>query len=694
MRLKFVRFPVSTPPSLWAVFLFSGLLLLTGFVYSLGLPGSFLFDDYPNLLQEPLIAIKDLGTSSLYDAIFSGGERFPGRGLARLSYALNYYFAGEAFEIEVFKLTNILIHLANGVLIYLLSLLLVRRWSLAGTAAMPANGSLAIYFPLLVAGLWLLHPIQLTSVLYVVQRMTSMAAFFVFAGLAVFVWGRGRFEAGHGWGLPLMLLGVAGGTILGALCKENAVLLPYLALLLECFFFSRAVLSSTRQRWLLAFYALTVALPTVLIVGVLLLKPDFLSEMYLIRDFTLYERLLTETRILFFYLGLIFIPDIRAFGLFHDDINISRGVLEPLATLWSVGAWALLLGLSVAGIRRQAMWAFGILWFVVGHGVESGILGLEIVHEHRNYVPTFGLLFAALYYLATWLERVSKSGRLLIPVLILMLGTLAFVTSSRANVWQNRQAMIEISLRNHPQSSRLHGVYAITNHHRGGEISVSFMHYQKAAYLDPASVITLIEMRKLLSLLQQSLPISASTSPNITNEKPPLSIFSTELSGDAEQLRLFSLGVDEEIESRLRSHGIQTSTLHALRNLQQCISKNGGPYCVALSGQAKDWFYLAIANQRLGRRGKAILLGGLAELYLVEHQPEQAIALFREAADVDPSQMQYVLELVSLYLKEDRLREADKMLRHIELDGGFSALRQSEVDTLKQRLAKALSTSS
>ncbi len=680
-------------PSIWAMLIFAGLLLLTGFVYALGLPGSFLFDDYPNLLYEPLIAIKDLGASSLHDAIFSGGERFPGRGLARLSFALNYYFAGGEFNTQAFKLTNVLIHLANGVLVYLLSLLLVRRWSLAGIAAMPANGRLAMYFPLLVAGLWLLHPIQLTSVLYVVQRMTSMAAFFVFAGLAIFVWGRGRFEAGRGQGLFLMLLGVAGGTILGALCKENAVLLPYLTLLLECFFFHRATLSSTRRRWLLAFYVLTVALPTVLIFGVLLLKPDFLSEMYLIRDFTLYERLLTESRVLFFYLGLIFVPDIRAFGLFHDDIAISRGIMEPLTTLWSVGAWALLLGLSLAGVRRQAVWAFGILWFVVGHGVESGILGLEIVHEHRNYVPTFGLLFAALYYLAVGLERVGKSGRLLIPVLMLVLGALAFITSSRANVWQNRQAMIEISLRNHPQSGRIHGVYAVTNHHQGGEISVSFMHYQKAAYLNPAEVITLIEMRKLLSLLQQSLPMSDSPSLRTANEKQPLSIYFTELTPDVEQIKLFALRVDEEIEVRLRTHGIQASTLHALRNLQQCISKNGGPYCVALSGQAKDWFNLAIANPRFGGRGRAILLGSLAELYVTENKPKRAIELLRRAATADPSQMQYVLELVALYLKEARLREAGELLESIEQDEGYSALRQTEVAVLKQRLTKALLTS-
>ena len=165
---------------------------------------------------------------------------------------------------------------------------MLRRY--AGGARPPSAeagwSAMQSYLPLVVAAVWLLHPIQLTSVLYVVQRMTSMAAFFVLLGLVVFVLGRIRLESGRGHGLTLMFVGLAGGVGLGFLCKQNAVLLPFYAFLVELFFFRHEALARAARRRLYGFYAVTVVLPAVLAVVGLVVAWDTIAAGYIFRDFT------------------------------------------------------------------------------------------------------------------------------------------------------------------------------------------------------------------------------------------------------------------------------------------------------------------------------------------------------------------------------------------------------------------------
>ena len=383
-------------------------------VYQPGLQGPFLLDDYPNIVANKLIAVDTLDGEHLRDAAFSLGNRpYPHRGLARLSFALNYYFAGGRFDVFAFKLTNVVIHVLNGLLVYWLSVLLLRRYAgvARGSSVQAGWSAMQSYLPLLVAALWLLHPIQLTSVLYVVQRMTSMSAFFVLAGLLLFVMGRVRLESGRSSGLGWMFAGLAGGVGLGYLCKQNAVLLPFYAFLVELFFFRHEVLPPVARRRLYGFYALTVGLPVVAGLAGLVFAWDVIAEGYVYRDFTVWERLLTESRVLFFYLGLLVVPHIRSFGLYHDDIVLSTGLLEPWTTALSVLSWAVLLGLALWGVRRRAIWSFGLLWYLLGHSLESSFVSLELVFEHRNYLPSFGIVFALAYYLVSGLARLANGGR-------------------------------------------------------------------------------------------------------------------------------------------------------------------------------------------------------------------------------------------------------------------------------------------
>ena len=160
----------------------AGLLALVMLAYLPGLRGPFVFDDYPNIVNNPTVAVTTLTAQNLYTAASSNTSGPLGRPLAALSFALDHYRAGGFYPLA-FKLTNLAIHLLNVLLVYALVGRVARRLG-AG------EGSAAV--ALFTALLWGLHPLQLTSVLYVVQRMTSLSALWVLAGGWLWLVGRQR----------------------------------------------------------------------------------------------------------------------------------------------------------------------------------------------------------------------------------------------------------------------------------------------------------------------------------------------------------------------------------------------------------------------------------------------------------------------------------------------------------------------
>jgi tetratricopeptide (TPR) repeat protein len=667
------------------------LLLAVAFaIYIPGLKGPFLLDDRENITVPPALRMTALTLPGVRDAMFSWGESTPHRGLARLSFALNYYFAGGRFDVFAFKLTNVVIHVINGLLIYWLSVLLLRRYAGVARSASTQAGWSAMqsYLPLLVAALWVLHPIQLTSVLYVVQRMTSMAAFFVLAGLLAFVVGRVRLESGRAWGLALMLAGLAGGVGLGYLCKQNAVLLPFYAFLVELFFFRREALPAGARRRLYGFYGLTVGLPVLAGLLGLVFAWDLIAQGYAHRDFTPFERLLTESRVLFFYLGLLLLPHIRAFGLYHDDIAVSTGWLEPWTTLPSVLAWLVLAGLALWGIRRRALWSFALLWYLVGHSLESSLVGLELVFEHRNYLPSFGILFAAAYYLVNGINRLADSRRLVYPLAGLLIMVLAFTTFTRAGVWADRYTVIEFSLRNHPNSSRTHGEYAVTNAQSSNNVELSYKHWARAAELNSSSVLELIGMDKLLAGQILAFEKQGDARSAASGEHPAPSEFGAPLHPDLEYLQALDLVVAKEISARLKTRPMLMGNVAALRSLHDCILANLPP-CVVLYGRAIDWFDSAIDNPRQLDKTRAVLQLGLAKLYANRGQIDDAIASVRAAIKSDPDQIHYLFELASLYLTLGDLDAAEQTIEAADEKLDYSGFRHGILRDLKHNLEQA-----
>jgi tetratricopeptide (TPR) repeat protein len=172
------------------------------------------------------------------------------------------------------------------------------------------------------------------------------------------------------------------------------------------------------------------------------------------RAFTPGERLLTEGRVLWFYLGLILFPRLEALGLYHDDIPHSTGLLEPWTTLPALAGLACLVWLAWWLRRRAPLVSFGIAWFLIGHGLESTFLSLEIAHEHRNYVPLFGILLAGAWTLARALGTVGPRKTLCIALAIVALTYFPFVTALRAHQFGEEGRRTQIEAQHHRTSAR------------------------------------------------------------------------------------------------------------------------------------------------------------------------------------------------------------------------------------------------
>ena len=602
------------------------MLMAAGVIaYAPGLHGVFVFDSVERVVRSESLQIDAPDIEQLLGAAYAAQAGYPQRGLAYISLALNYYFAGQHFSPLAFKATNLAIHILNGLLVFVLARLILSRWCRLGLLSKPDDPSRGVAAMAVVAmALWMLHPIQLTSVLYVVQRMTSLAATWVLAGAILFVLARAQFQQGRRFALGTMFAALVVCTGLGFLCKQSALLLPALVALLELFLFDRALLSSAQKRGLRCFFGVTLILPAILGVLVLGALPELLVSGYDGRDFDMLQRLLTEARVLFFYLSLLLIPDVRQFGLYHDDMPTSAGLFDPATTLVAVIAWAVIVIAIAWGARRRAPWAFAGAWFLVGHGMESTILPLELVHEHRNYVPSVGISIALAYYAAAAWENAGRLRGLVLSALGLWLLALTVVTHVRAESWRDAATLMASLSRHHPHSYRSAVGYAFNSVPRNADISLRFDAFRGAATLDGRVVVPLIEMAKIATALDNFLAAGERRPRPLDSRVRSVPIGDLQLLVDADHNARLLETIDAEINRRLSTELVRIDSIVALVSVVDC-GFAGNRECVALRESARQWHDSALSNQPMPADFRAALVFSLAKLLVAAGDHDGAV---------------------------------------------------------------------
>lgn len=353
-----------------------GLLLAGGwFAYAPAMSGAFLLDDFSNL--DGLRLVDDALSAVRF--IFTGDAGPLGRPVALATFVPQAADWGE--NPEPFLIVNVLIHLANALLLARVAYLL----------ASSRNTGNPLFVSLAAAGLWLVMPLLASSSLMIVQRMTTLSAFFVLLTLAAYLTVRRSIDNNPRGRLTWMSVILGAGTIVAAFTKENGALLPLFVLVIEATLLQRPAATKVAE-WN-AWKAAVLLLPTLLIVVFLLSKMPDSHDLVLRRGFTVWQRLLTESRILWEYLFNAFLPQPWKLGPFHDGYPVARTLLDPITFIAFV-SWPVLSICALVWRRRFPLFSFAVLWYLAGHLLESTVLSLELYFEHRNYLPIFGPVFA------------------------------------------------------------------------------------------------------------------------------------------------------------------------------------------------------------------------------------------------------------------------------------------------------------
>ena len=634
------------------------LALVTILIYLPGLKGDFEFDDAANILDNTALKVEVLSRDSILKAALSGKSGPLGRSISMISFAANYYFT--EFEPFFFKLTNVFIHMFAGIGVYAF----VRQLTLALEARTESlhRASRAHIVALTTVGVWLVHPLNLTSVLYVVQRMTSLAALFTFFALALYILGRRKtLEGDQSKGISLIVIALGPMTALAALSKENGAITPYLILLVEIVVFRFAHAQSRTRNYLYILFATIVLVPTLLACVNFERLTSYVANGYLQREFSLSDRLLTQPQVLMFYLRLLLLPNAGVMGIYHDDFPISSSLTQSFATFFSTAAIIGLLAIGIFTIRKTPALAIGILWFLFGHSVESTFLALEMVHEHRNYLPIVGPIFAAAYYFWHW-ELSTLAERAKWNIVLVVLAVFSGVTYVRSGQWSNLVDHAAIEVYNHPKSDRAN--YAMGR--------IYFLLYSNHANLETAR------------LADQYFSRAAASGSN--------SIFAlTARMQMAYKARVASdpAWVTEAIR-RLRYTSPWAPNMVALNNLVNCQMTQ---YCGLADSDMIALLYAVLANPDAAPAMKGTAHSLLGGYYAIKLQNlELGIPHIKAAVEADPTQIEYRLDLMRLHEASNNLVAASAdLVEARKLDAwGFQKAR---LDAEKALLDSALKAS-
>ena len=418
-------------------------LIVTAVVYAPGLPGPLLLDDLPQL-QGMIDNSADDPKVLFNDHIISISGPF-GRPVSMATFVGSAIAHGP--DIWWWKYDNVMFHFITGLLIFWLTALL-----LAVTA--DPNQKKHWLIAAALASFWLLHPLHVSTVLYTVQRMTELSSLFVVAGLICYVKGRQRQVSLGRNGWPLIFLSFSVFFPIAVLSKESALLFPVFCSLIEVIIF-RYRGNSITQKQIKVFHGALVFGYALIALYVIVNFSSVILAAYEMREFTLLERIYTELRIVVLYLSQIMLPVQGKMGFFHDDFTLSTSLFNPISTFFSGLLLIALFSSAILLRKRLPLYAFGILFFFVGHVLESTIFGLELVYEHRNYLPSLGILIAAF----TIVQELVKQRRALIWMTIIGLSGLSLLTWQRADTWGSPIKLYEFMRYAHPTSPRLNLLY-------------------------------------------------------------------------------------------------------------------------------------------------------------------------------------------------------------------------------------------
>ena len=613
-------------------------LLVTAIIYYPGIKGPLILDDIHNLQALKFLQSDVVGWIDILKMMPNGIDR----PIPSLSFILDWKLYGD--NVSGFKTTNIVIHLICGIFVYLII------FELLNNSSKLEKNKLAI-ISLWAASMWLMAPLYVSTVLYVVQRMAQLAALFVLMGLYFYIlaYNCGRNEKSK-QSFFFYFLSFFVCWPLALLSKENAILFPLLTLTITYFYL---IGDFGWNKKILYLQLSFIAVILLVFVYLTIVHPGYLFGAYAVRDFTFYERLITQSRILFDYLGnLLILPGSSPYGLFHDDFIKSAGLLSPVISLVSIMALAVTVFISFLYRNPFVKKVLGgIIFFLAAHIVESSILPLEMYFEHRNYLPGVGI-FLSLGFLTSYVLEYSKTKMTVVALLVFYLLIAVVLTSNRVAIWQSWNGIILQAEKSHPDSARTQMALAIL-YINNKKIDKAFTHLDRVSQLNTGKRDTGIVFTRMVAFCRE-------------NRMPTASVFN-----DLETINtitddFYSLSamqwLMENIEKNKCDRDIQSAIVTALDKKigTDNISNRWGKAWDMYSYQARMLSAIELNDNALHRLQQAISLNpNLVDLrlleirYLLDYKKyDLALSRIKIASEQYTDMQYYQKKLFDIYKKE------------------------------------------
>jgi len=183
--------------------------------------------------------------------------------------------------------------------------------------------------------------------------------------------------------------------------------------------------------------------------------------------------------VVIFYLSLLIWPHPSRLNL-KDEFALSYSLFDPVTTAISLGVIIGLLALAIYLAPRQRILSFCLLWFLDNLVIESSVIGLELVFEHRLYMPSMFLSLAVVMLFCRYL----KFRWLQTLVLGMFVMVCAFWTFERNKVWNDELVFYRDCVQKSPAKARVHDGLGSALLKRG-QVKEAIAQYNESLRLEP-----------------------------------------------------------------------------------------------------------------------------------------------------------------------------------------------------------------
>jgi len=420
------------------------IIVITAGIYSSALHGPFLFDDHQKL---QLSRLDHFSIEALIHKAHTSGHETLERPISYLSFSATHAFLGS--EPVFFKSGNLAIHITIGALFYIL----VTRILGLLTPERPRCQRHAL--AAVAASLWLLEPMHVSTVLYVVQRMAQLSALFVSLALLAYLGLRHQIASGNRQRIALYATALITCSFLGLASKQDAALIPVYILTIEIAAHSTPN-AALHRRNLVLLIVITSILPILAGLAGAITFHESLLALYDRQPFSLAERLATEPRVLWLYAKQLIFPRLSEFGLYANYATTTG--FADVTTYLALAGWILTLSLAFLARRIAPVAFLGVLWFVAAHSLESTFVGLALSFEHRNYFAALGITLLIAELLTRW--RYPNARTLVVFALLGIISLFSFQTWARVQTWSDKLTLARNAVIEHPTAARARASYA------------------------------------------------------------------------------------------------------------------------------------------------------------------------------------------------------------------------------------------